>query len=188
MNRQPLSGTRPRRGRAELPSGALLHVGQAQVGRQGGGNQKNLEVYNADTPTGAASVGGTLSAPADVELSPGTPESIFLDHVAGNEGIYIESVMLSGADAADFSITNPPPDPFLLPIGGSAGVTVEYTGVAADATAWLDVCHTGGATTSVELRFVPEPGALTGIASGFLTLMALHRRRERRIAAGSIRP
>jgi N-acetylneuraminic acid mutarotase len=168
-----------RHGTQAIVSGAGLYVIGGSP-NQGGGNQKNLEVYNANMPTGSASAAGILSAPADVDLVQAAPQAIALDHVGGNEGIYIESVLLSGVDAADFDINTPIADPFLIPIAASFGVTVEYTGISEGATANLDITHSGGATTSVELNAIPEPNVMSGLVAGVAMLYALQRRRRRR--------
>jgi N-acetylneuraminic acid mutarotase len=166
-----------RHGTQAIVSGAGLYV-IAGSPNQGGGNQKNLEVYNANMPNGPASVAGVLSAPIDVDLVQATPQLIALDHVSGNEGIYIESVLLSGVDAVDFDINTPIADPFLIPISASFGVTVEYTGISVGATANLDITYSGGATTSVELNAVPEPNVMSGLVAGAALLYALQRRRK----------
>lgn len=168
-----------RHGTQAIVSGAGLYV-IAGSPNQGGGNQKNLEVYNAHMPSGVASAAGVLAAPGDVDLVPATPQLISLDHVGGNQGIYVESVMLSGPDAAEFAIDTQVADPFLIPIAASFEVSVEYTGASEGATASLDITHSGGATTSVTLHAVPEPDVMAGLAAGIAMLHALHRRRKAR--------
>ena len=143
---------------------------------QGGGNQKNMEVYNADLPSGTASTAGVLSVPVNVPFS-GSPEAIPLAHVGGNEGLYVESVLLSGADAADFSITTPVVDPFLIAAAGNRDVVVEYTGAGSGAMASLDVTYSGGQSQSVML--LPETGAVGSLVAGALVLVGLDRRRRR---------
>jgi N-acetylneuraminic acid mutarotase len=165
-----------RHGTQAITSGDGVYIaGGSPV--QGGGNQKNMEVYNADLPAGVASSAGLLNAPLNVPFSLGVPEDIQLDHVAGNTGSFVQSISLSGIDAADFSITNPIADPFLIPVAGNRIVTVEYTGIGNGATASLDVDYANG--DSVNVVLVPEPGALLGLGAGLIGLASLHRRRSR---------
>jgi hypothetical protein len=168
-----------RHGTQAIVSGQGVYV-TAGSPNQGGGNQKNMEVYNADLPSGSASTAGVLSVPLNVPFS-GAPELIPLAHVGGNEGIYVESVVLSGVDAADFSITSPVADPFLIPVAGSRDVVVAYTGGGFGAMASLDVTYSGGQSQGVML--LPEPDAVGGLVAGALALVWLERRRRRSRAA-----
>jgi len=72
---------------------------------RGGGNQRNLEFFGANTPTGVPSISSGLNAPTAVEIADGNSEDINLDVVDGNVGIYIRSIEISGPDATDFTIT-----------------------------------------------------------------------------------
>jgi hypothetical protein len=166
-----------RHGTQGIVSGQGVYV-TAGSPNQGGGNQKNMEVYNADLPSGAASVAGVLSAPPEVTVSAPMPETIQLSHVAGNEGLYITDVTLTGPDAADFLITTPVSDPFLIPTIGSRDLVVEYTGIAYGASASLDVTYSGGQAVNVTL--LPEPGSTASLVAGLLGLAFLKRRRERK--------
>jgi len=139
-----------RHGTQAIVSGQGVYV-TAGSPNQGGGNQRNMEVYNADLPSGAASVAGVLSAPASVTVTDQTPRSIRFSHVSGNQGVFVNSVALSGPDAADFSITSPVADPFLILVAGSRDVVVEYNGASDGASASLDLGYSGGETSSVAL-------------------------------------
>ncbi|MGH0031881.1 MAG: Kelch repeat-containing protein, partial [Myxococcota bacterium] len=143
---------------------------------QGGGNQKNMEVYQSDAPVGSPSVAGLPNAPLNVPFDGWNAETIPISHVAGNEGIYVESLSLSGPDLGDFTIKTLLPDPFLLPVGGSQDVVVDYAGATPGAMAFLDVTYGGGQTLSVIL--LPEPGLVASLAAGAALLGALARRRR----------
>jgi N-acetylneuraminic acid mutarotase len=166
-----------RHGTQAIVSGDGVYV-TAGSPNQGGGNQKNMEVYGADVPSGSASVAGVLVAPLAVSVAPGLPESILLEHMGGNVGIFVSSLTLSGPDAADFSITSPPSQPFLLPISGRRDVIVEYVGVAEEADASLDITYSGSQVLNVPLA-VPEPDELRALVAGMLCLGSLYRRRQR---------
>lgn len=166
-----------RHGTQAVVSGGGVYI-LAGSPNQGGGNQKNMEVYGADTATGVASSAGQLDAPLQAFVTPAGATPIALEHVAGNEGVVVTGVALSGQDAADFAIASPSAAFGLIAVGGARIVSVDYVGLAANATATLDVTHSGGVVTSVQLA--PEPGVLAGFASGLLSLAALTRRRASR--------
>ncbi len=168
----PMNHTR--HGTQAIVSGQGVYI-LAGSPNQGGGSQKNMEVYDADAPTGIASAAGILSAPVEATATPEMAAAIVLDHAGGNEGVAITDVALSGADAADFQITAGAGFG-VVGVGGSRTVEVAYAGSASSAAASLDVTHSGGSVTSVQL--VPEPGAAPGFAAGIVLLATLARRRH----------
>jgi hypothetical protein len=142
-----------------------------------------MEVYDADTASGVPSNAGVLSAPVTTDMVVAAAQSIVLDHVGGNEGIYISAISLGGTDAADFLITTPVNDPFLLPGAGSKELELWYTGTVGGASASLDIAYSGGMVFSVDLTGtpVPEPSSVAGLAAGVLALAGLSRRRGRQL-------
>ena len=95
---------------------------------QGGGNQRNMEVYNVDAPAGVASAAGILAGPAEAQVVAGSQSSVSIGHSGGNQGVFINDVELTGPDAGDFEITSLISDPFLMPVGGDRELGVEYDG------------------------------------------------------------
>jgi len=160
-----------RHGTQAIVSGNGVYV-TAGSPNQGGGNQKNMEVYNQDVPAGSASVAGVMSLPASVELATGTPAMIVVSHIGGNEAIYANTVAISGADAGDFAFVNPVDEPFLLRTGESRQIDIEYLGVAASAMASLDINVNGGPAMSVDLIAVP-PGVLDRDGDGIPDLIEI---------------
>ncbi|MBT8441894.1 MAG: hypothetical protein KJO76_05860 [Gammaproteobacteria bacterium] len=143
-----------RHGTQAIVSGAGVYV-TAGSPNQGGGNQKNMEVYNQDLPAGAASIAGTMSLPASAELAAGFPATVTLTHTGGNQAIYAGAITITGADAADFAFATPVDEPFLLRIGESRPIEIEYLGAAENAAASLVVSVNGGADRIVDLLAVP---------------------------------
>jgi len=158
-------------------NGVYVVTGSPQ---QGGGNQKNMEVFNADEPAGSPSVAGLLSTPVSVNVEAGSPATVGLDHVDGNEGIFVQSITLAGPDAADFALASPV-DAFLLPVAGSRPIGIEYLGSAETASASLEIAYSGSELATVELVAVPEPGLVLGIACGVFGLGGLGRLGRRRL-------
>lgn len=165
-----------RHGTQAILSGQGVYI-LAGSPNKGGGNQKNMEVYNVDAPAGTASVAGQLSAPASTFVTGAGTALVDFDHTGGNQGVYVTDISLSGIDAPSFSLASPASDLLLVPIGGSQAVGVDYNGGSASASAFLDVTHSGGQVVSVEL--VPEPGASALTASGLFGLVVLSLRRRR---------
>jgi hypothetical protein len=89
-----------------------------------------MEVYNQDAPVGAASVAGSLSAPAIVDITARVPTTVTLQQVGGNQGIYVTSVTLAGSRFAilEGGISSP----VLIPNGEALDIVVEYTGTDDD--------------------------------------------------------
>ncbi|MFW2403988.1 MAG: kelch repeat-containing protein [Gammaproteobacteria bacterium] len=143
-----------RHGTQAIVSGAGVYV-TAGSPNQGGGNQKNMEVYDQDLPAGSASIAGTMTLPASAQLAAGFPATISLTHDGGNQAIYASTVTISGVDAADFAFVNPVDEPLLIRIGESRQIEIEYLGAAENATASLVVSVNGGVDRSVDLVAVP---------------------------------
>ena len=68
----------------------------------------------------------------------------------------------------------PAAEPFLIPVGSSRNLMVEYTGAAAGAEASLDITYSGGQSETVML--LPEPDALLSLLTGVMALARLGRR------------
>ena len=86
-----------RHGTQAIVSGQGVYV-TAGSPNQGGGNQRNMEVYSVDLPGGAASVAGVLSAAAAVTVTNKALRSIRFSHVAGNEGVFVNATHADGED------------------------------------------------------------------------------------------
>jgi hypothetical protein len=169
-----------RHGTQAIVSGQGVYV-TAGSPNQGGGNQRNMEVYDTDSASGAPGVAGVLTAPDEVVVRTVAPASLTLAHVAGSQGAFVNSVALSGPDASDFAIATSVADPFLVLAGGSRELVVTYSGSVAGASAFLDVTYGGGETvqvaligTNVVLPLAPWIGGLVPVL-----LLVLGRRAAR---------
>jgi N-acetylneuraminic acid mutarotase len=173
-----------RHGTQAIVSGLGVYV-TAGSPNQGGGNQRNMEVYGADVPSGDANVAGVLSAPLEAAIGTIRPGSIGLSHVSGNQGVFVNSVSLSGPDAAHFSILSPVLDQVLVLRGEQRDLVVAYTGNFAGASASLDVIYSGGEALQVALLgtnvVLPVASWLHWLAPTLL--LAVGRARLRRAGA-----
>lgn len=155
-----------RHGTQAIVSGAGVYVAAGSP-NQGGGSQKNMEVYDADAPTGTPATAGELSLSVEGDFAGGAPVSVLVSHTGGNQGVYVTGVTLTGADAADFALTWAVPDAFLVGVGEGVALQVEYLGATAPATATLELTSAGGATWSVQLDVAPSVPLESGtVAAG----------------------
>lgn len=94
-----------------------------------GGNQRNMEYFGQDNPTGAALVASIVSAPGTVNIETGTTSDVLINVSAGDVGKIISSLALQGQDSADFQITTGDLVNVLVNPNGSRTVTVAYNGI-----------------------------------------------------------
>lgn len=154
-----------RHGTQAIVSGQGVYV-IAGSPQQGGGRQKNMEVYDTDAPSGVALTPGVLDAPAGVTVSTAAPATVALSHVSGNAGAFVTDVALSGPDADDFTITTDVSAPFLIRIGDGRDLVVAYAGSVDGASASLDVSYGGTETFGVALTGTTQlvaPGAASSL-------------------------
>ncbi len=168
-----------RHGTQAIESGEGIYIAVGSP-NQGGGNQRNMEVYNADMPSGVVSVAGVLSAPTDALVVGGVPKTISLEHISGNQGVFVNEVKLGGVNADDFVLKSSVSDPFLILTGSDRELVVEYTGMADDAAATLEITYSGMQSISVELRGtpVPEPTSTALLWGAGLACLAWIKRRK----------
>ena len=124
-----------------------------------------------------------LAAPLEVMIAAGPAEVIKVSHITGNQGVFVESVMITGVDAADFTLTTPVDDPFLIPVAGNKDLSVDFIGAGLDATALLEITHSGGQT--IQTVLLPEPG-VESLVVGLLALGWLGRGRRRSPSCGKV--
>ncbi|WP_088340977.1 PKD domain-containing protein [Robiginitalea sediminis] len=139
-----------RHGTQGIVSGNGLFVTGGSPNR-GGGNQKNMEVLGLDAPVGTPSVASSLSVPASVVIADGATESIEVDITGGNQGVFIRSMSLVGANAADFSIVSGELTNALLPAGATHSVSVTLSGTGADRVANLVIDYGAVDSESITL-------------------------------------
>jgi len=162
----------PRHGTQAIVSGQGVYV-IAGSPNQGGGNQKNMEAYSADAPAGAPSVAGVLSAPNGATISDAGPHAVPVSHASGNQGVFVQSVALTGPDAVDFAIEPPVSGPFLIAAGASRDVFVVYSGTAQAAMASLEISYSNGQSVSVALTSDPVAVAVGSAVRWLLPLLLL---------------
>lgn len=153
-----------RHGTQAIVSGGSVFVAGGSP-NQGGGNQKNMEVYPTHAATGTAPTSGSLYVDAIRVVPIGGTRQVSVQHDGGSQGVVVESLSITGPDADDFQIVDP--GPFLVGIGGIRDVEVSYTGADESATATLTL-HYGGGQTEVITLTSSAPSIPIGPAAQFL--------------------
>ncbi len=115
----------------------------------GGGNQKNMEYLGEDAPVGTPSASSIVDAPAGVQIADGTTEDIAVEIKDGNVGVYVTSMEITGADAADFNIVAGELTNQLLNANSTHTISVELTGTGANRNAVLTINY--GNSSSVDI-------------------------------------
>ncbi|WP_340077503.1 malectin domain-containing carbohydrate-binding protein [Leptobacterium sp. I13] len=118
---------------------------------QGGGNQKNMEVYGSDNPTGTPITASNVTAPTGVTFSEGETKDIILEVSGGNTAIIISSIVISGTNAGLFNITAGDLSDFLVKPNSSHTISVEFTGTGTDKNAVLTITYNNGLAKIVNL-------------------------------------
>ncbi|WP_162558687.1 PKD domain-containing protein [Robertkochia solimangrovi] len=157
----------PRHGTQTIVSGPGIFIIAGSPNR-GGGNQKNMEYFNQNSPQGNPSNASDLVLPDSQLFEVGSTKSVPLNVQNGNIGIWINSMALSGTNAASFNIINPLSNS-LLASGTAYSVNISHTGSGANDTAQLVINYNNGTTDTVILQV--EGGNNSGNTVNSLTLV-----------------
>lgn len=139
-----------RHGFQAIVSGPGVHVTGGSP-RRGGGNQLNMEVFGEDAPVGAPSVESALVSPDIAIIQDGQTVDIDLQVIDGNVGVFIQSMEITGADAADFNIETGELTNVLLNPNSTHTLSVSLSGTGADRTAVLTINYDDTSTLNIVL-------------------------------------
>ena len=128
----------PRHGAQALTSGDGIFIlgGSPNLA---GGNQKNMEYFGEDEPAGVALVGSEIVVPAEVLIADNTTETIALAIQNGVTGRMIESLEITGPNAADFAIVAGDINNQFFDTGASTTIDVQLTGDGSPKEATLEI-------------------------------------------------
>ena len=138
----------PRHGTQAIVSGNGIFV-LAGSPNLGGGNQKNMEYLGEDAPVGLASIASTLSTPNVVDIEVEGSNTFSIEVTGGNIGMFIRSMELTGADAANYAITSGTLENVFLDAESVRPVTVFLNGSGANTNAILTIRY--GASSSADI-------------------------------------
>ncbi len=144
-----------RHGTQAIVSGNGVHI-LAGAPNRGGGSQKNMEFLGEDNPVGTPSVASTLSVPTTVVVNDGETVNVDIAAIDGNVGLFVKSMAISGANAADFSIASGELTNALLGVNDTHTLSISLAGTGADRTAILTIDYGNSNTASIALTNNPD--------------------------------
>ncbi|WP_167960951.1 PKD domain-containing protein, partial [Saonia flava] len=144
-----------RHGTQAIVSGPGVHILAGSPNRAGG-NQKNMEFLGEDNPVGSPSVVSVLSSQNTVIFNDGETVDIDLDVIDGNVAMFIRSMEITGANAADFSIELGELSNALIDANGTHTLSVSLSGTGADRTATLTINYNDSSALNIALTNNPD--------------------------------
>ncbi|MEN1784521.1 MAG: PKD domain-containing protein [Bacteroidota bacterium] len=122
----------------------------------GGKPQKNMEFYKAYNPVGAPSIAASLTAPSAILVADDSTQNIELVVAEGNVGVFIQSIELTGPDAADFQIVSETLNNVLLEPDTITTVAITLSTTATDKSAQLVITYNDQQTLAIDLTNDPD--------------------------------
>jgi uncharacterized protein YjdB len=127
-----------RHGTQGIVSGNGVWVAGGSPNR-GGGNQRNMEYYGENNPTGTPITESQLTGPSSLVLDINKRSLLTLQVAGGNQGVFVRRIFLSGLDANDFTFASGNISNSVLRANSSHVVELLYTGQKAVPTVTLTV-------------------------------------------------
>ncbi|WP_194768744.1 PKD domain-containing protein, partial [Tamlana sp. I1] len=118
---------------------------------RGGGNQKNMEFYGQDNPTGIASVASLLSASETQVFTVGETKMITVSNSGGNIGAILNSITISGDDASEFQIDSGNIPYKLINANSSHNIVISHTGSTSNKSATLTLNYNNSESLDIQL-------------------------------------
>ncbi|WP_396634844.1 putative Ig domain-containing protein [Maribacter sp. R86514] len=140
----------PRHGTQAIVSGNGIFI-TAGSPVQGGDNQKNMEYYGEDAPVGSPSVASEINSLDGLLIADGETETIDLNIENGNVGVIITSMVISGANASDFSIVSGELTNQLLNANSTHPIEISLSGTGDNRSALLTITYGNGTTKEINL-------------------------------------
>jgi hypothetical protein len=139
-----------RHGTQAIHSGNGIYIaGGSPV--QGGGRQKNMEVYGEDNPKGIALVGSKLVAKPEVIIPIGSTKSINLKNTGGNTGIFISHAQFQGSNDAQFKVDSKIENT-LVGAGEKISLKISHSSQIAKQQASLKIIYNGDQELIISLK------------------------------------
>ena len=142
--------------------GIFILAGSPKIGGGPNGNQKNMEFYGQDAPSGTSLIASTVNGPSQVLINNGASETIDIDITGGNQAVFIKSMEIVGPDASSFSLTSGGITNGLLNANTSNPIEINNSGIGQSLTAQLVINYGLNNTLTVQINST-ESG--DGIAS-----------------------
>lgn len=117
---------------------------------RGGGNQRNMEVYYMDKPTGSKLAKAELTVPKELNLTVGEESTIVLKNTSKVSGIFVNGLQLEAVSGMPLEISTPVENQLLLP-KETIKITIGSTTAAGAGSAILVVTYNGSQSTRTQL-------------------------------------
>ncbi|WP_304621894.1 malectin domain-containing carbohydrate-binding protein [Robertkochia aurantiaca] len=160
---EPVSGTwsqaadlnAGRHGTQSIVSGNGIFITGGSPER-GGGSQKLMEFYNYGIPSGDVITESTLLTPLEIEIIAKGSGELNLESQNGNQAVFINDIILSGANPELFDIVESPTKNFLLEPNSKRSITINHLGTNAGDNAKLTITYNNSKEIVVDLNSVNE--------------------------------
>ncbi|WP_224484392.1 PKD domain-containing protein [Robertkochia aurantiaca] len=149
----------PRHGTQGIVSGDGIFITGGSPSK-GGGSQKNMEYFNSDNPSGTSLTASVLGYPETVSFNGAVTVNVPLEVTGGNTAVFVNNVSISGSDAEFFNVTSGNLSANILNPDSSHNITVEYSGTASNALAFLTITYNNDQDAIIQLE-VGETSATT---------------------------
>ncbi len=141
----------PRHGTQGIISGKGLFVAGGSPTR-GGGNQRNMEYFGMNNPSGIPLVENKLSGPNKIQISTNIPTQVNLEITGGNQAVFFDTMYFAGNNVNQFEITSGRLGKGITKSNGQHSIIVTYSGSQEGIQALLVIKY--GNNQSLEIPLV----------------------------------
>jgi hypothetical protein len=117
----------PRHGTQGILSGKGLFVAGGSPTR-GGGNQRNMEYFGINNPSGIPLVENKLSGPNQIQISANIATQVNLEISGGNQAVFIDTMYFAGTNFNQFAITSGRVSKSITKTQGQHEMIITYSG------------------------------------------------------------
>jgi PKD repeat protein len=143
----------PRHGTQGIVSGKGLFTTAGSPNR-GGGQQRNMEYFGFDNPSGSALTLSDLVMADSLVVKAGEIVNTKLEVTNGNQGLYIYSIKLKNDSLGNFVLKNKHVEHLLIRPNSNLNLQVEYVGSELVYEAQLEIIK--GDSSKVEIRLIAD--------------------------------
>nr|MBI1232375.1 PKD domain-containing protein [Cytophagales bacterium] len=143
----------PRHGTQGIVSGKGLYTAAGSPNR-GGGNQKNMEFFGFDQPSGKPLVSSELNVDDSLFVKAGEIVPLAINASGGNQGVYINSIKVIGDSLSNFVIKNQQVEHLFIQPNSTLELNLEYVGDELVYNAYLEIIK--GDSSKVEVLLLGD--------------------------------
>lgn len=143
----------PRHGTQGIVSGKGLYTTAGSPNR-GGGQQRNMEYFGFDNPSGSALTLSELVTDDSLIVKAGEIVNTKLEVTNGNQGLYIYSIKVKNDSLANFVLKNKNVEHLLIKPNSNINLQLEYIGTELVYEAQLEIIK--GDSSKVEIRLIAD--------------------------------